>query len=602
MNPVCGNDLWHAAPEFRIAEARKALAVILLPSAPANTQRFAAAELARYLQQISGASFLIVQGSTRQPAISLQIEKTLAEESYTIRVSKQVLALTAGSGRALLYAVYDLLHRLGCEWLAPQFSFYQGQSEYIPSIATVRYTSGAVTEHPRMAIRKLDVEEGRSHNSENLQQLIDWMPKVRLNVLMVPLNYQGAGRVQWDHWRNALIPELKKRGILLEVGGHGYQNFINPHMEQGTLFHRHPDWFGKNKNGQWDSTRNLVFNTANPPAVRYFINHIIAYLRAHPEIDIFDCWPPDVAKWAESDDMKMLGSPLDRQAALLNQVDSALRAYRLSTRLEMIAYGQVLLPPQEVTLNKQILVDICPINQSFEQPIYDTAHANNAAYAAAIRAWRNRFKGNIGLYSYYRKYAWRSRPVIFPHFIQKELQWYAGLPLQGISTYAEPGDWYTYELNHYTLAALAWDPSVPVDALIKKYCKIRYGSQAAAALTVYSDLERILPRYSGIPYTTLKAPQEIRRAQAVLAKQYEFITGMAKRMQEKRIAENLHRLGLMLRYADLDLRIRRLQHTGNVPDQEIKMLTGFLEAHAHEGVFIVRKDNFKTFLSQYRSP
>jgi len=37
--------------------------------------------------------------------------------------------------------------------------------------------------------------------------------------------------------------------------------------------------------------------------------------------------------------------------------------------------------------------------------------------------------------------------------MQKDLQWYAKLPVQGVSTYAEPGDWFTYELNHYVLAA-----------------------------------------------------------------------------------------------------------------------------------------------------
>ena len=44
--------------------------------------------------------------------------------------------------------------------------------------------------------------------------------------LVIPTDYQGHGRVKWDNWRDALTPELQKRGILIEVGGHGYQNFL----------------------------------------------------------------------------------------------------------------------------------------------------------------------------------------------------------------------------------------------------------------------------------------------------------------------------------------------------------------------------------------
>src|SRR6201999_2801568 len=122
----------------------------------------------------------------------------------------------------------------GCIWKAPQFDFYNGQAEYIPNRDNLAYdVTVPVHEQPALKYRKIDVEEGRSHTIENLKQLIDWMPKMRFNVLQVPLNYQGAGRVQWDHWREALTPELKKRGILIEVGGHGYQNFISARMDNG---------------------------------------------------------------------------------------------------------------------------------------------------------------------------------------------------------------------------------------------------------------------------------------------------------------------------------------------------------------------------------
>jgi hypothetical protein len=43
---------------------------------------------------------------------------------------------------------------------------------------------------------------------------------------MFPLDYQHQRRTRWDNWRDALIPELRKRGIPVEVGGHGYQTYL----------------------------------------------------------------------------------------------------------------------------------------------------------------------------------------------------------------------------------------------------------------------------------------------------------------------------------------------------------------------------------------
>jgi len=594
-----------AVPVIALAQNGKALIAIQLPPHASATQQFAAAELARYLQQISGAAFNVRTAPTPGSAITIVTNKQLPIEDYRIFPDGKRLVLSAGSDRAVLYAVYDLLHRLGCVWLAPQFSYYNGQAEYIPTIKTLRYdASVAVYEHPQLAYRKLDVEEGLSHTTENLQQIIAWMPKVRYNVLMIPLNYQGTGRVKWDQWREALIPELKKRAILVEVGGHGYQNFLNAKMEGGTLFNKHPDWFGKNKNGEPDGTDNLVFNTANAAAVSYFITNIVHYLRAHPEIDIFDCWPPDVAKWAECPEMAVLGSAADRQAALMNQVDSAITTIRPGLRLEIIAYGQVLLPPQHVALNKNILVDICPINQSFEKPIYDPA-LTNTEYAKAMAGWRQHFSGDIGLYSYYRKYAWRSLPNILTHFMQKELEWYGAFALQGISTYAEPGDWYTYELNHYTLAGLAWNPNTPVDPVMSEYMRVRYGEATQTALTAYRDLERVVRNYCSLPYTSLKPAAQTEAAVTALRSSQQQVDAAADSTPDKAMKANLGKLSLMLEYAIDDLALLQMRASGaaaTAMEGKVKQLVQFLEQHEDEGVFILSSQNNMTrFLKHYNS-
>src|SRR2546429_8770726 len=112
---------------------------------------------------------------------------------------------------------------------------------------------------PKLKFRKIYVEEGHSHTPENLAQIVEWMPKVGFNTLVVPANYQGAGRVMWDTFRERVTPECQKRGITIEVGGHGYQNFLNSDMEGGKLFDQHPEWFGMDGSGKRATAKGRVF-------------------------------------------------------------------------------------------------------------------------------------------------------------------------------------------------------------------------------------------------------------------------------------------------------------------------------------------------------
>jgi len=594
----------YAFQKILLAKNGKAVISIVLPKNPSVTQQFAASEAAKYLHQISKANFSIFSGqSIQQPSIFIKYNNKQKKEDYSISIVKRNIIVSGGSDRAILYAVYDFLQRLGCQWLAPDLSLYNGWAEYIPHTSELTYEAATnIYEHPQFTYRKLDVEEGRSHDERNLKQIIDWMPKLRFNILMIPLNYGGSGHVQWDKWRKELTPELKKRDLMIEVGGHGYQNFLNAAMEDKTLFKQHPDWFGKDKNCKPNPSEYLVFNTSNSDAVQYLIANVLQYIAQHPEINIFDFWPPDGARWAECAEVAALGSPLDRQARLVNQVDSAIKKIRPDLRLEMIAYQPVLLPPEKVRLNKNILVDFCPINQSFEKQIYDSGVVNNADYVTAIHSWRQHFSGDIGLYSYYRKYAWNSLPNVIPHYMQRDMQWYAKVPLQGICSYAEPGDWFTYELNHYVLGYLGWNPNVNVDSLISRFCHVRYGTAWKTARASYASLENIVPVYSSIPFTKLKQKEQIAQA---LAKINEQILAIQKAWQSSNdvvTSANLSRLLLMLQYIYSDLQIQKLRADNaskEIIQEKMKELLVFLQANKEKGVFILSEKKDLSWLMKH---
>jgi len=524
-------------------------------------------------------------------------------EGYTLSVNKENILISGNSDAALLCAVYDLLARLGCAWLAPDFDVYEGNAEFVPSRSVLVFRStGDIRQTPRFAYRKLDVDGGRTHNAENLEKLIEWMPKGGYNTLRVPVNLNNNGRVVWDRWRERLAPQLKKRGLLLEVGGHGYQAFINAEMENGTLFNNHPEWFGKDSSCNYTPSERLVFNTTNPEAVQYFIRSIVDYLKQRPEIDIFGLWPPDVGRWADCPEWRALGTPADRQALLANQVDSALKTIHKELRLEILAYSFTLSPPQKVKLHPGIQVDICPIDQSFEHQIYDPASANNSEYAREIKAWRNEFPGELGLYSYYRKYAWRSAPNVIPNYIQRDMQWYADIPLQGISTYCEPGDWFTYELNHYVLGHVARNPAIDVDSLSRVFFRVRFGRQWQEAGNAYAHLQEIMPVYGSIPFTSRKPAEKIAAALKKIQHQQAVIKEAVKTADQVP-AGNFARLLLMYEYAEKDLQLQHALASGaTVPEiqRQIRKLVVFLEANLDKGVFLLTGQNdFARFTKKY---
>jgi hypothetical protein len=444
-------------------------------------------------------------------------------------------------------------------------------------------------ETPSLKYRKLYVEEGKSHTAQNLKQLIDWMPKGRFNTLVIPYNYQGSGRVKWDNWREELIPELKKRGLIIEVGGHGYQNLLNAGMEEGKLFKEHPEWFGQDKTGERTKISRMVICTSNPEAVNYLYKNLLSYLKSHPEIEIFDFWPPDMEIWCQCEKCKAMGSETERHILLVNQISKMLQKDLPGVTLECIAYSKYTSPQPNLILNKKVLLDFCPINQCFEYQIYDEKAPQNKSYNDDLLKWKKSFDGDISIYSYFRKYAWHSLPNIIPHYMQKELNYYRSIGVKGISVYSEPGDWFTYGINHYVLSQLAWNPELNVDDLIETYTKQVYGEAAPVAMDIYRELEDIVRFGCNIPYTAIKTKKQYEDYSLRLALcRRKIKSAMDENRADPLIVQNLSGLNLMIEYAEKSISMMMFKSVGDnesaaKKEEEIKSFPG---EHRGRGVVL----------------
>ncbi|GAB1416700.1 DUF4838 domain-containing protein [Paludibacter sp.] len=523
-------------------------------------------------------------------------EYTFASESYLILQDSISIRLIGGSPSSTLYAVYAFLQDLGCRWVAPDYPFYAGTSKYLPVWIESHWDKSTVFETPAFAHRKLYVEEGRTHTLQSLLQLIDWMPKVRLNTLVFPMNYEGRNEVSWEKWRADLTPELQKRGITIEVGGHGYQNFLNTTMQGGKLYATHPEWFGKDTEDKRTTDYRRVFCTSNAAAVEYFAKQVISYLKAHPEIAIFDCWAPDSEQWCTCATCEALGNPSDRQAILLNQLYAAVSKELPNVTLQTIAYGKTAKASETHLWNKNIVVEFCPIRQNFEHQIDDGANEQNLSYWTTLSEWRQIFQGHLGVYSYYRKYAWRSLPNILTHYMQKDIQAYQKLGVDGVSEYSEPGDWFTYGINHYVFANLLWNTGISVDSLMKDYCRVVYNKASSEVFNTYTQLEGIVRFACNVAHNSLKTEDEYTAYLQKVADLKENIQDsqdlFTTTYTDSLYTQNVKRMGLMLDYASKSIRYMMAksaerQEDVSAMDVEIR---AYLRGFRNEGIFIPHRE------------
>jgi hypothetical protein len=563
---------FHTLAQTPIVESGRSAYKIVV-SNPSSTERFAAQELQKYLEKMSGAvlpiinketshSFLIGKVFADQNGISLD-SKELGFDGYIIKTVGNNIVIAGREQRGTLYAAYAYLEQLGCRWYAPNFQFYgKWGGEYVPRTSTIEFKSFNVVQKPDYKYRREDEGEGWTHTLKDDSLIIDWMSKARMNTFSYSVNRTNAISLRlhpviWDSVRKKLVPELKRRGLLIEVGGHGYSNFLKP----SEYFDEHPDWFG-DRNGKRSSSTGVVFNTDNKDAVKEFTSNLLAYLEKHSEIDIFDLWPPDGSRWSNDSASIADGTPTDREAKLFNYVIPRIRKTLPKIKIEFITYGPCLNPPENVKFNStKLLMDFCPAYRSYSRPLWDKSDRANSTLDSTLKSWLSSsfYSGEVGFYSYYTKYIWRSLPMVIPHLIQKEMAYLHRLGVTGIEDYSEPGNWVTYELNHYVMAEASWNSDVNVDSLVNDLVSNQYGPSSQYIRNYYNLIEATVPQANIVRGNPMISINQIKKYLETLNSCKQLLLEGATDDKKNAQAEMLtHKLQLSLKYALIDLQMREV--------------------------------------------
>ena len=471
------NELWDSnVPEalFRIAANGQTDYRIVAPAEPTSTERIAAAELAKYLELISGATFEVVDDTSPDTDAEIVLgfgRRTdallpgydlaeLGHDGFIIKTVGTRLIIAGGKKRGTMYAVYSFLEdTLGCRWWTPA-------EELVPDKAVIDI----------LPIDRKDIPTFISRDTlciSNREGGNNWPIKHKLNGTGSAVTAEEGGKVR------------------IYPGGHSFSALIDPKEH----FDEHPEWFA-----MIDGQRQpYQLCTSNEEVVLKCIETVKGWIVEHPDIDIFSvsqddgpgfCHCPDCQAIYEDEGLPYKPNPMGAQLRLANRVAEAIEDEYPDKLIHMLAYFFTVNPPTKTKPHKNILVRLCDYESCMSHPLVDCAYPVAAEetfprrFVSLVRRW-GQLSDRVFVWDYLTNFHNYLQPLPNLHVMQKDVQLFAennvvGIYMQSAYGAGTKGDF--QDMRNYLSAKLMWDPHYDVRRGMDEFLPFYYGPAAAALL------------------------------------------------------------------------------------------------------------------------
>lgn len=451
---------------------------IIAPNNQDLVREFAVGELQRYLAQVTGRAVTagrlsephhIYVGeipSAIRPEQSRELRDSLSglgEDGFIIRTIGPDVVLLGKGDRGVLYACYAFLERLGVRWYFPG-----RQYEVVPHRALNWHESYQVTESP--AIRKRILFYWPNNYSE-VKDWIDFAAKMRLNC--VAFHFTWPARDWYINLQAQILPELEKRGLEVEVGGHFLSSFL-----PRSLIATHPDWFRMNKEGQRVNDYNL--NPFSASALNYVAEGVVPYFRRMPEATLFHLWADDIegGGWSHEPG-KQQYTPSDQALLVYNYLVTRLRQKMPHARLAFLAYHDTVFPPRIVKPAPGIVFFYAPRERCYGHALDDPACPLNEKYRGALEKALPSFNHtDAEVFEYYTDeilFENMTNPPL-PDVISQDAQYYHRLGISGVgSLFTNTSNFETPMVNMFLYPEALWNPDRDLWKSLDEYAALYFG-------------------------------------------------------------------------------------------------------------------------------
>ena len=486
-----------AAANFRITSSGQPKTEIVVGmKQPEPPIVFAAQELQRYVKEMSGGVLPVVQVPSGKSVIvlssqPLQLERQASadpreEDHYRLHVDATKLRIEGASPRAVLFGVYDVLERLGCGWCVPG-------DDAIPKQGTLEMAPLRFETRPAFQYRMM--LDFPMLSVEQTLAIGDWIAKNRMNWIHECPNAHGEPTAWYDR-RDRVVPELRKRGLRLIVGGHTMHTWLPE-----THFDSHPEWFAE-YGGQRKPPTLCV---ANLEMTAELIKNMQRFLDRCPEADVIDLWHTDSEAFchcakctrgvlaertkappparedvppAESGGLASVPADAVQSAYVIsyiefvNRVAAAIGRSHPKVMIGPLIYSQTdrAMPDGGDALADNVMVGLAHFQRDSYRPLIgEPKSAINMRLLGNDLTWMAKAKHSY-IYEYYN--AWIA-PYLYPgaQVIARDLQILHELQVQGASS-----DMYGYSpINMYVAARALWSPDISWKAAVRDFCTRYYG-------------------------------------------------------------------------------------------------------------------------------
>ena len=441
-----------AYSQTTVARAGTARATILVDTAASAPEKYAAAELAKWLGEMTGASIAVAEASGDTPEHAIFVGRnpaadrffpgiqwdSLGMEQSLVKTNGTRTLVAGGRPRGTLYAAYRLLSRLGCRWW----------TLWAQTIPTKR----------DLTLPKFDLNEQPAFESRDSFWFSafdgDWSAR----------NYNLGG----------LLARLEDR----HGGSTVYAGFVHtfyPLVPPAIHAKDHPEWYSL-INGQ------RVFGgaqlcTTNPELRKFMLQRVREELQKTPKATIISVSQNDCFNPCQCDVCQALvreqGSESGPMIALANYIAEGIEKDYPNVAVDTLAYQYTRKAPKNLIPRKNVIVRLCSIECSFSQPL---AQAANAAFANDIRDW-SRLTQRLYIWNYNTNFARYPQPLPNYFVMGPNQRFFKANGVKGIfeqgAYQSNGGD--MAEMKAWVQAQLLYNPNQDDKALIDEFLRGYYG-------------------------------------------------------------------------------------------------------------------------------
>ena len=434
-----------------IAHEGKSMSVVVVADDATEPERHAAAELAAFLERVTGAPFEVVGQATREggrllvgpdaakladPAFTID---GLGSDGLVIRTVGNDLILAGGRPRGTLYAVYTFLEdQVGCRW-------WSSKASTIPHRPTLRVDNLDIRFVPKLEYREpfwFDAFDG------------DWAVRNKANGFRPSLDARRGGQ-------------------------HVYQGFVHTFYElvpPGKYFADHPDWFSEIDGKRVTERAQLCLT--NEAMRKELVKNLKTALRKNPAATLASVSQNDCAgncrcaACAAVDQEE--GSPSGSLLRFVNAVAEEIQEEFPHVAIDTLAYQYTRKPPKLAKPRPNVIVRLCSIECAFGKPL---SHERNRAFAEDIEGW-SKICDRLYIWDYTTNFAHYVLPHPNLRVLGPNVRFFVDHGVKGVF---EQGAYQSHgaemaELRAWVLAKLLWDPSRNPDQLIDEFLNGYFGS------------------------------------------------------------------------------------------------------------------------------